>query len=451
MTDPRTLAGELVARTRWSSERLATHQRDRLAALLRHAVAGSAYYREALGPDPAGVPLDQLPTLSKATLMERFDEIVTDRRFHRSRVQAHLAGPRATEPLDGHLVLATSGSTGAPGVFVYSAAEMAAAVAGLMRSIMLFGVTPETRLVGIGAPSAMHISRHLVAGLLAGRPSTAPRLSVTTPMPDLVAALNAYQPEAFPTNASVAGLLAEEQLAGRLRIAPRIVACTSEMLTADMRARIRAAWGIEPHELYATTEAGVLASTSTHQVGLHLWEDHAIVEVVDAAGVPVPAGVPGHKVLVTNLVNRVQPLIRYELSDSVTLAAGPDPTGWPLRRLAAIEGRSDDIIDLPTVDGGTVAVHPLHLRAPFVGFPDVVQYQVVHDERGLSVAAVLRPGAPADLTHRVRAALAERLVQAGAVPPPITVTAVAGIARDDGPSAKFAVVRSRLRSRSRTP
>jgi hypothetical protein len=112
-----------------------------------------------------------------------------------------------------------------------------------------------------------------------------------------------------------------------------------------------------------------------------------------------------------------------------------------------MEGRSDDVIELATVDGGTVAVHPLHLRAPFVGFPDVVQYQVVHDERGLSVSTVLRPGAPADLTHRVRAALADRLVTAGAVPPPITVTAVAGIERDGGSGAKFATVRSRLRSR----
>jgi phenylacetate-coenzyme A ligase PaaK-like adenylate-forming protein len=51
--------------------------------------------------------------------------------------------------------------------------------------------------------------------------------------------------------------------------------------------------------------------------------------------------------LVTNLVNRTQPLIRYELSDLVTLAEGPKPTGWPFRRIAAVEGRSDDILHLP--------------------------------------------------------------------------------------------------------
>jgi phenylacetate-coenzyme A ligase PaaK-like adenylate-forming protein len=264
---------------------------------------------------------------------------------------------------------------------------------------------------------------------------------VTTPVPDLVAALNAEQPEAFPTNASVAALLAEEQLAGRLRIAPRIVACTGEVLTADMHDRIRAAWGIEPHQLYATTEAGVLASTGPHQAGLHLWEDQALVEVVDAANRPVPPGVPGAKVLLTNLVNRVLPLIRYELSDSVTLADGRDPGGWPMRRLAAVEGRSDDIVHLAAPGGGRVAVHPLQLRAPFAAFPDVVQYQIVHDRTGLSVAVVLRPNAAPDLPDRVRLALAERLAAAGAVPPPITVTPVAQIPREEGPSAKFAVVK----------
>jgi phenylacetate-coenzyme A ligase PaaK-like adenylate-forming protein len=445
MTDPRAIVRELLTHTTWSATQLAEHQRRRLAALLRFAVTTSPYYRRVLGPRAADTPLDQLPTLSKATLMEQFDDIVTDRRLRRAALEAHLAGPDAAQPLDDYLVLSTSGSTGRPGIVVYAAEEMAVAVAGLMRAMVLFGVRPDTRLVGIGAPSALHISRHLVAGLLAGRPSLAPRLSVTTPIPQLVEALNAFQPEAFPTNASIAALLAEEQLAGRLAIAPRIVACTSEVLTADMRTRIRQAWSAELHELYATTEAAVLASTSPQQVGLHLWEDLAIVEVVDADNRPVPPGVPGHKVLVTNLVNRIQPLIRYELSDSVTLAEVADSTGWPFRRIAAIEGRSDDIVELPAADGGTIALHPLHLRAPFAGFPDVVQYQIVHDERGFSASVVLRPDAPLDTARRVQVALVRRLAEAGAIAPPITVTPVMHIDHEGGHAGKFAVVKSLLR------
>jgi phenylacetate-coenzyme A ligase PaaK-like adenylate-forming protein len=441
--DPRTLAGELIARSSWTQQQLAGHQRKRLTALLRHAAKASAYYRHALGPDPADVPLQQLPTLPKSTLMEHFDDIITDPWLRRNELEAHLAGPDAMRPLGGYRVLTTSGSTGRRGIFVYSRGEIVTAVAGLLRTLAACGISPETRVTGIGSPSELHISRHLVDGMSAGHGPEAPRLSVITPIPQMVQALNAYRPEAVVTHASIAALLAEESLAGRLRITPRILASTGEVLAADMRARIREAWGIEPHEFYATTETGVLASTGPAHAGLHVWEDLFVVEIVDAANRPVPPGIPGDKVLVTNLVNQVQPLIRYEISDTVTLAGGTDPTSWPFRRIAAIDGRADDFLELPA-PGGTVTVHPLHLRAPFVTFPDVVQYQVIHDEHGLSVPVVLRPSAPGDLPRRVAAALAQRLAQVGALPPPITVTPVTHIDHEGGIAAKFKIVKSRL-------
>jgi phenylacetate-CoA ligase len=149
-------------------------------------------------------------------------------------------------------------------------------------------------------------------------------------------------------------------------------------------------------------------------------------------------------VLLTNLVNRVQPLIRYEISDTVTLAGGADPTGWPFRRIAAIEGRSDDVLMLSTSDGATAPVHAMHLRAPFVGFPDVVQYQIVQDHTGLTVSVVVRPGADPGLEQSVRQALADRLGAAGVLVPPIAVTRVARIDPDSGPLRKYTVVKSLL-------
>jgi phenylacetate-coenzyme A ligase PaaK-like adenylate-forming protein len=75
---------------------------------------------------------------------------------------------------------------------------------------------------------------------------------------------------------------------------------------------------------------------------MDILEDLVVVEVVDEHDRPVPPGVPGHKVLLTNLVNHVQPLLRYELTDPVTLAGGPNPLGLPYARVAVVDGRSDD-------------------------------------------------------------------------------------------------------------
>jgi phenylacetate-coenzyme A ligase PaaK-like adenylate-forming protein len=371
--------------------------------------------------------------------MEQFDRIVTDRSLHVAELERFLARADAGALYRGeYRIFSTSGATGVPGLFLYSQAEFAHWIAVFVRSFARLGMKPETRIVGIGAPSALHLSQQVVAAMQVGRVG-APRLSVITPVEEMVAALDEYRPEVLAGYPSVIAILAEEQLQGRLEIAPRVVLTTSEVLTEDAAARIEAAW-TTPVEGYFTTEVGVVAAGSLDHVGLHVCEE-AIVEVVDEAGRPVPPGRPGAKVLLTNLVNRAQPLIRYELLDSVELAAGPDPSGRPYDRIARIDGRSDDVLGLPGRAGGTVAVHPYRLRAPFVRLLDVVQYQLVHRSSGLDVLVVVRRGAGRDVATVVRAALEDALREAGAVCP-VEVEVVAEIAREPGPAAKVKLVRS---------
>ncbi|HVG65143.1 MAG TPA: hypothetical protein VND02_03615 [Actinomycetota bacterium] len=375
--------------------------------------------------------------------MDNFDRIVTEPRLRRAELEAHLVGPGAGRPYLGrYRLFTTAGTTGLRGLFVEDADEFAVWIGTCLRGLACWGVGPATRLAGIGSPSPLHISNQVYAELLAGQAGAAPRLAVTTPVPEMVAALNAFQPEALTAYPSVAAALAEEQLQGRLRIAPMLVATSSEVQTADMRRRIGEAWRVAPLDFYGTTEALIPAAGRPGQVGMDILEDLVVLEVTDEHDRPVPPGVPGRKVLLTNLVNRVQPLVRYELSDSVTLAGGPNPLGLPYARLAAVDGRSDDVITLPAAGGGRVAVLPFRLQAPFSELLEVRQYQVVHDLAGLRVAVVLRDRAPADTPARVRAALVRELRDAGAVPPPIEVTPVPEIARDPGHGAKLKLVRS---------
>jgi phenylacetate-coenzyme A ligase PaaK-like adenylate-forming protein len=68
------------------------HQKERLGALLHHAVSRSPYYRRTLGADEADRTLAELPTLPKANLMEHWDQIVCDPRLRRRDVEAHRPG-----------------------------------------------------------------------------------------------------------------------------------------------------------------------------------------------------------------------------------------------------------------------------------------------------------------------------------------------------------------------
>jgi phenylacetate-CoA ligase len=437
------LAAGLIARDRWSRARLLAHQQQALRQTLEHATSASSYYREALGPGASARPLQELPTLSKSTLVDQWNRIVTDRRLRLAEVEAHAAGRAAAEPyLDVFRVVCTSGSSGLRGLFVFEQHEWEAWFAAHLRLNERIGITADTRLVAIGAPGPVHLTRQLFAGLQAGR-AGAPRLSVLTPLDEIVEALNAYQPTALLGYPSVGALLADEQLAGRLRIRLRVAGFGGEPLTEDIRARIDAAWGIQPANVYATTEAPIVAvSTPAHPDALELSEDTLIVEVVDHQDQPVAPGVPGYKVLITSLLNRALPLIRYELSDRVTLAEDPNPAGRPYRCIARIEGRTADTLRLPAPHGGEIDLLPYRFGAPFAQTPGVRQYQILWDGKQLHVRLVLGSGAAPNTASCLSKAIHHTLETAGALPPPIRVQTVAAVKREPGPAAKLKLIKS---------
>jgi phenylacetate-coenzyme A ligase PaaK-like adenylate-forming protein len=435
--DPHTLVPELLARDGWSRDELLAYQQQRLSALIDYAVERSPFYRETLSPDR---PLEEQPTLPKSTFMENWDAIACDPALSLAGVEAHVEAAAVGRYLGRFNVGTTSGASGLRGLFAYGIDDFAMSTASSLRALVRCGVRPGMRVISIAARDEVHISKQMFAALQAGRPSGAPALHALTPMPEIVSALNAYQPEVLMGYTGVLGLLAGEQLSGRLDIAPVAVLGSSEPLTADIRARIRAAWGSDPANAYATTEALLVAnSTPVTPDVLEIPDDMLVVEVVDADDRPVAPGEVGEKVLVTNLANFTLPLIRYELADRVTLGAGPNPTGRPWTWLSAIEGRTNDTLCLPSLTGGRVDVLPYRLGEPFARLPDVRQFQIDWDGRTLLARVVLRAGGTAD---PVAGELARTLHDAGAAPIPITVVPVSELQREPGPAAKLKLIRS---------
>jgi phenylacetate-CoA ligase len=446
------LARELVGHDRWTPDQLRAHQRRRLGELVGHAMTASRFYRERYdGLDP-GDPVDlaRLPVVDKATVMDHFDELVTDPRLTLAAVEAHLDGlDRDALLLGRYRAMATGGSTGRKGVFLADREEWRQYLAGFFRWNHYIGLRPRLprrlRIASIAAARPLHMTYRMAASIDLGLYRVL-RLEATAPPAAMVEALNRHQPEFLYAYGSVLGLLAAEQLEGRLRIRPAIIASSGETHTDELRDAIRAAWGTSSFELYAMTEAGIIGSHCDRHAGIHLFEDQAIVEVVDGNGRPVPAGQSGHKLLVTNLVIRTQPLIRYEVSDMVAVAPEPCPCGRPFRLLAAIEGRNDDILHLAAAAGGTVAVHPLALRGALAGIAGLAQYKVVHDHDGLHVRAALRPGAdPAAAVALIGDRLTERLAARGVARPAVQVELRDSLQDERDTAGKFKLVESRVR------
>lgn len=232
---------ELMTRDRWTREELLGFQGERVQALVAHAVTNSPYYREALGTDAAERPLSELATLPKATMMAEFDRVVADPRLRLADLQAHLASPDPSQSfLGAYRVATTSGTTGRRSIVAFTHDEAAAWRAVSARPMMRIGVMPGPRFAALGSPSPVHVTKQVLVP--PGVPI--PPISAATPISELVAALNAQQPEVLVGAVGVWRALAEEQIADRLRIAPRAAFFSSEAVTADVRRRVREAWGL---------------------------------------------------------------------------------------------------------------------------------------------------------------------------------------------------------------
>jgi phenylacetate-CoA ligase len=431
---------DLRGHERWSPQRLRDHQDRQLATLRAFATARSTFYRRFhSGLDAA--PLAELPVLTKATLMDNFDDIVTDPVLRLADVQAYLDRLRGEDLFAGrYWVSATSGSSGRRSIIPDDLDEWTTIIASYARANewagIRAGLTRRVSMAVVSSTTAWHQSSRVAATVRSPFIHSV-RFDAASPLPEIVARLNALQPTVLVAYASMIRRLADEQLAGRLAISPRAVNSSSEVLTAEARAMATRAWGVAPFNVYAATEAGGIAAECSHHHGLHLFEDLVIPEVVDEQYLPVPPGEAGTRLLVTVLFSRTIPIIRYELTDRVRLAARSCPCGLPFRLLESIDGRTDDVLTLPAASGGSVNIHPVAFHH-VLDLLDAAGWQVRQGDDELTVlVAGPGPGFDAAATgHRVQDALDE----AGAAIP-VRLSTVAAIPAGAGGKRPLVVAR----------
>ena len=113
---------------------------------------------------------------------------------------------------------------------------------------------------------------------------------------------------------------------------------------------------------------------------LHVNADWVLLEPVDSDFNPTAPGAASHSVLLTNLANRVQPILRHDLGDSVTVDAAPCPCGSPMPTLR-VEGRRDDVLVLEGIDG-PVRLLPLALVTVMEDEAGVFDFQLVARDAG---------------------------------------------------------------------
>ncbi|HEY3684174.1 MAG TPA: hypothetical protein VGL93_14090 [Streptosporangiaceae bacterium] len=362
-------------------------RRRRFAEIVAYARARSPYYRDLY----AGLPPDvddpaALPVTGKNELMAHYDTWATDRSVTHADVSAFVADPAriGDRYLGRYLVVTTSGTTGHPGVFVKDAHDIAvngALSAAMMMSWLGAGdvarIAAQAGRMAIVAATNGHFLVSAGAARMSGgrlRRRTIRLFSVHTPLPELVEELNRFRPALLLGYGSLLRMLAAEQEAGRLRIAPVLVEPAGETLSADDHARMAGAFGAKVRDTYGASECPYLTGGCAHG-WYHVNEDWAVLEPVEADGTPTPPGRPSHTVLISNLANRVQPILRYDLGDSVVRRPDPCPCGSPMAAVR-VRGRRANVLTFAAGDG-PVTIAPMLLDTLVDLLPGVEQYQIV--------------------------------------------------------------------------
>ncbi|EOS71829.1 hypothetical protein C818_00322 [Lachnospiraceae bacterium MD308] len=349
-----------------SKEEVKMLQDRKLRNLLHHVWDYSAYYRRTFKragiseKDLDTLPLSCFPTIDKKTLLEYFNELVTVPGLTQEGVRAFdEEGLADRKPYLGkYHVVHSSGSTGKPGYFVYDETAWNEMLLGIIRGAlwdMSMGeiarlLLKRPRIVYIAATDGRYGGAMAVGDGIDGVGARQLYLDINAPIDEWIIKLREFKPNiviGYPSAVKILGELLER---GAVRLdVKRVISC-GEPLGASLRKYMETVFACEVINIYAASESLALGVETRTSGGLLLFDDMNIIEAENG------------KMYLTCLYNFAQPLIRYEITDSLTIKEAPDGGRYPFRMAEGLLGRNEDILWFEDGDGRREFLHPLAIE-----------------------------------------------------------------------------------------
>ena len=353
----------------WEGERLRAYQQQRLRELLQAVARHVPYYRRLfgeLGFDPdRDATLDglaRLPLLTKDAIRAHTDDFKADDARHLARFN-------------------TGGSSGEPLVFFIGKERISHDVAAKWRATRWWGVDiGDPEIVVWGSPielGAQDRLRALRDRLL--RTQLLPAFEMSEQKLDgFIQAIRARRPRmlfGYPSAFSHIARHAQQRGQRLDDLGIRVAFVTSERLYDEQRELIAQVFGCRVANGYGGRDAGFIAHECP-EGGMHITAEDIIVEIIDAAGRPLPPGAAG-EIVVTHLATREFPFIRYRTGDVGVLDPNLCRCGRGLPLLKEIQGRTTDFV---VAADGTV-MHGLALIYVVRDLPGIAAFKIIQESR----------------------------------------------------------------------
>ena len=215
----------------------------------------------------------------------------------------------------------------------------------------------------------------------------------------------------------------------------RVAILGSEMWSDELRARIERELRLTAYDIIGMTETGGpgLGIDCAARAGIHVWEDHYLVEIIEpVSGATRADGVEG-ELVVSTLTRQGLPLVRYRTHDLTRIVARTRcDCGRTMLRLDRLRGRTDDMVIYKGVNFYPRQIETLLLRTPGLGH----EYQIVLDSDGggerMTIIAETEPDCDASVAVRIRRELHDLL----SLSPEIRLCAAGTIERPQGKAVR---------------
>lgn len=396
---------------RFSASDIRRYQEKAVLQLVRQVQAESPFYRDLYaGGSPANLTdFSHLPTINKAMMMANFDRLNTAG-LKLDEVKAYAVAKELAHDYlgyyrDQYVIGLSSGTSGNKGLFVTPKAltERLPGVFLARGGVRLTDLPLRILFVlrvfsqGFADINGPLIQLHY-------------RASMTRPQ-ELIATCNRMRANILMAPPSLLRQLLP--FVSNIKTPLRRVITYAEVLNPLEKARFAEAFRAPVVEIYQASE-GQIASPCRHG-NLHINEDLVYVELLDENDQPIQPGQRARRMLVTNLVNTVQPLLRYEMNDLIELG-DPCSCGSHFRVIRQVIGRNDDVLYLRTRSGEICPVYPDLVSRWIITTDDQIQEFVVEqlsDSRLLLRLDLTNPAGADDsaLVKRLRERLENELAK----------------------------------------
>jgi phenylacetate-CoA ligase len=355
-----------------SKSQVSELQQKKFKELVNYAYNNSGYYKNLIDERKISLENPQLsdfPVINKNTILENFNDFVTDQEITLEKIQEYLSRPLQDKSLflGKYTAVNTSGSSGTVGYYLYSQTELAD---GISYSTIANGLKLQQRYAFIGATQGRFAGISMInsAKRLPIIYQDVLTLDINSPLQDIIDQLNKFQPTVLSGYASILPILAKAQQDGKLKISPQIIDTSAEPLTEVGSQLVASVFKVPIINVYACSEHLIIGIGKEEYEGMYLMEDNFIFEFKEKT------------TLITNLYNKTMPMIRYEMND-VLKPKKDDQNLLPYTLLDNILAREEYIPYFKNSKGQQDYLHPIPLIGIFVENLHRYQFVIENDEK----------------------------------------------------------------------